>query len=310
MTKKILIVLFAAFVLALPHKSQAWGGGLVLGTESYFSFGVMGSYGGLMFNGSIYDPSKMGFTYGLNIGYTCYINNNIGFATGVHINRMSSGYYEKGIRSAGKGKISISGLTSGWTTAPFILETDRTDEIYKTVFIEVPIMLAMQFRKWYWDIGLKIAVPVSMKAEYIYGESELYIDKGAQMGTGVVLDEPMYISTYDGIKGSINIYDEQRHQLLMFFVTASAEVGYNVAFYGGASSLSVGLFFDFALNTAELKGISQSALELNTDEIKYSSSMESEHTTSMGCFKTGLRLQYNLGIGQGARRNTRAMKFL
>lgn len=311
MTKKILTLTLSAIALLSAYRAHAWGGVIALGTESYLSFGIEGGPGGLLLNGTVSEPTRMGFTYGFNVGYTCYLNSNIGFNTGIHLSRMSSGFYESNIRSEGRGKLAIAGVTSGWTSAPFYLVTSRTDETYKTYFVEVPVMLAMQYRKWYWNLGLKVAVPFAMHVNYTYGESELFVDKGAQLGTGVVLDEPMYIGTYDGTSGTANIYDEQRHQLLMFYMLASLEVGYNVAFYGGASSLSVGVYVDYSLNRARLNNSGQTSMvELNSDEIKYNNSMQSGHITSMECLKFGICLHYNLGIGHGARHSTRAMRFL
>ncbi|KWW32031.1 MAG: hypothetical protein AUK63_127 [bacterium P3] len=308
MKKKILPFLIA--LAALVPQASAWGGGLILGSESYLSFGVLGGPGGLMFNGSVKEPSSMGFTFGFNVNYTCYINNYIGFSTGVHINRMSSGYYESDVLSYGTGNVQVGDGSTLWTVnARYHLKTGRVDETYKTYFVEVPVLLAMQYRKWYWNMGLKVAVPVAMHADYTYDKSDLYLDE--VLGSGTVLSNPLHVNSYDGASGEVDLYDKQRHQLLMFYVMASAEIGYNVAFYGGASSLSVGVFMDMSVNSAKLNNAANTAsITLNTNELYYHNSVQTDKVKSVGCFKAGIKLQYNLGIGQGARRSTRGLRYL
>lgn len=308
MKKKILLSVIAVWMFSF--QASAWGG-LLLGTESYLSFGVLGGPGMLSFSGESEHSSNMGFTFGIHVDYTTYINNYIGFSTGIHVTRMSSGYDENNVVSTGSGNVLVnngSGV-SQYYNARYHLNTERVDETYKTFFVEVPILLAMQYRKWYWNMGLKIAVPVSMHSDYTYSQSDLYLDE--VLGTGTTLDPAWHVATYEGATGTTDLYEKQRHQLLIFYVLASAEVGYNVAFYSGGSSLSVGAFADLSLNSASLNNAAgSSSFTLNTNTLQYNNSLETDKVKTVGCFKAGIKLQYNLGLGRSAHRSSRGLRYL
>lgn len=308
MKKRLLTLIIA--LTALNLQASAWGVGRILGSESYVSVGALGGAGGLMFSGDADKPNKLGFTYGIGIDYTSYINNYIGFTTGIRMYRMSSGYYENNITSYGDGSLRVTDGTSIWNCdARYHLNTDRIDETYKTLFLEVPVMLAMQYRKWFWNVGLKVAVPVKMDCDYTYGESTLYLDENRT--TGTVLTNPMRIKSYNGSSGSEDLYDKQRHQLLICYVMATAEVGYNVSYYNNGSSLSVGAFIDVSLNGAKINNAADApTMSINSDELVYSNSVQSGRVNNVRCFKAGIRLQYNLGIGHGAKRSGRGLRYL
>lgn len=309
MNKSLFIMLF--LLTATTTHVMGWGGiGFSLGSESYLKFGVTGGPGGMSFNGKSGATNKLGFTFGFDIDYTCFLNDFIGFTTGIHVNHMSSGCSDQYVKSAGKGNVQVSDGVSTWNyNARYHLITDQIDETYKTITIEVPILLSMQYRKWYWNLGVKVAVPVSMQVDYTYGHSDLYLDE--IVGSGTVLSKPLQVASYDGASGSSDLYDKQRHQLLMFYVLASVEVGYTVAFYTGSSSLTVGLFGDFSLNSAQLNDASSSAtITLNTNALDYHNTAQTDKVSSVGCYKAGIKLQYHLGIGRASQRSTRGLRYL
>mgnify|MGYP002622991708 CR=1 FL=1 len=308
--KKKLLILITVITVSFSS-AYAWGGGAILGSESYLSIGTFGGPGALMFSGDTESPNKIGFAFGFSVDYSCYINKYLGFTTGMHIFRMSSGYKETNISSRGEGSIRVSdGISSWYDDARYHIKTGRIDETYKTVFLEVPVMLAFQYQKWYWNMGMKVAVPISMNCDYTFGNSKLYLDEDLTTGTSFT-SPGMFIREYSGSSGTNDLYDKQRHQLLVFYVMASLEAGYNVAFYGGSSTLTVGAFVDVSLNGAKLNSSSESpTITLDSEELTYNNSLSSGKVNTVTCFKAGIKLQYNIGIGHGAHRSTRGLHYL
>lgn len=301
--KKRLLVLLITVTAGL---SQAWGDGFA---ESYLGMGVQGGFGSLVFGGQG-RSTRVGSMYGFSVNYSVYFNEYVGFSTGLHFDRLTCGYYETGVVSPGSGNVLVSdGVTYSNYNASYHLVTDRIDETYTSYFIELPLLVSILHNRWYCNMGLKLALPVSMNVDFTYGESELYLDEIT--GTGTVLTDPWHVKTYEGSTGKSDLFDKQRSQLSMCYMMASIELGCNIAYTSNASSLSLGAFVDMSLNGAKLSNASNTAtMTLNTDVLSYHSAVQTDKVNSVSYYKVGVKLQYNLGVGRNTHRSSRDKRYL
>lgn len=303
MKKRLLILL----ITVTTGLSQVWAGGL--GVESYLGLGMQIGYGSLVFGGQGRSSSPGGM-YGFNVDYSCFINDHVGFTTGIHFDRIGCGYYETAVVSPGEGNVLVSnGVTMMNYNAKYRLVTDRIDETYTSYFVEIPLLVSIQHNRWYWHMGMKLAFPITMEVDYSYGESELYLDEIT--GSGTVLTNPWHVKTYDGSNGNADLFENEHKPFSMCYVMASFELGYNVAYYSNASSLSLGAFVDMSLNGVKLSNASNSTtMTLNTNVLSYHSIVQTNKVNAVSCFKFGVKLNYNLGVGEKAQRSHRGKRYL
>ena len=236
-----------------------------------------------------YTPS---FAGGIDIHYTYMANQFFGFTTGLSFIMLNSSMSAAGVQSTYTGDVDLDPPLNT-SRVHCIGTTSAVKEEYHSSFIEIPALLAIHNGNWFYNLGLRFAVPIKMDATYEYGESTMYIDEIYR--TGITLNEPMPQPADLGGSGSYNVLENRSRSL---YVLWSMEIGYSLdLFANGALSLSA--YFDYGLNDASLNNAEDAELlTLNGSTVqKYNGMTNSNLMNSIRYYTVGVRLLYNLGFG-------------
>lgn len=303
MMKKIILSLIAiAAVATTPIVAQTSDSvkSSGLGSMSYLTVGIHCGPGGLMMNGSIAAPSRMGVDLGLNIDYTFFLNRAFGFNTGLGFNWLNSGLSTSKMNSTFMGRTPVNSTLAQWSsTAHFICSTASVEETYNSFWLEVPLRIAIQAGRFIANLGFKVAMPVQMKANYNIGETTVSIDY--LPGTGTQLDSPMPMANYTARSGQYDLYgNAYQDKVQMLFVMTSIELGWHVAFTS-RNSLALTAYFDYSLNEADLHNDNHpNLISMGGDDFVYNGALRTTLIQSLCYFKAGFKLQYNFGLGHSS----------
>lgn len=248
-----------------------------------------------------------GFSSGFDLHYTYMANAYFGFTTGVSYVALNSTMGASDVISTYRGDMELD-LFSGSGSSVIsevhcIGTTTAVKEEYQTAFLEIPALLAIHNGHWYYDLGLRFAVPMKMNATYDYGESIMLIDEIYY--TGITLNDPMPQPSDPGGSGDYDVLSNRSKSL---YVLWSMEIGFNIDISNNAS-ISLGAYFDYGLNEAKLGNkSSDELLSLNGSTVEnYNGAINSNLMSGIRYYTIGARMLLNIGfgghVGSGGRKS-------
>lgn len=294
--KKILTIIVAVATISVAAKAS----GPFLGSS--VEFGARFGIGALL---PVSDPAIADFmpvkytpsiAAGIDMHYTYMANQFFGFTTGMSFIILNSSMSSSGVRSTYTGDMMLDLPGFGVTASGVhcVGTTSTVKESYKTAFVEIPALLAIRNGNWYYDLGLRFAVPLKMNADYEYGQSIMYIDYVERTGSDLSAN-PMPQPADIGGKGEYNVLSNRSRSL---YVLWSMEIGYTIDLFANGA-LSIGAYLDYGLNDANLGNKeTDELLTLNGSTVAgYNGMTNSNLMSSIRYYTAGVRVLYNLGFG-------------
>lgn len=271
-------------------------------SDSYIGVGMRIGVGGLAATGSIDAKIDQGFTYGFDATYVGELGRHYGFVVGFSLNFLSCGLDAGNLHSEYDGDIPVS-LGFGATTdmrAHYIGTTHSVKETYTATFFEIPILFSYSPENWFVHAGLKFGIPISLKAQYSCGSTDVVLDKVISTGTEIEVDWTMDNMAQDPFEGDYTLFGKGG-AMRSVSIIATAEIGYKLQFYHN-SSLQFSIYGDCGLGTMALNNSANDLiLSLDQDNVAYRGLLNAGDLTGLRYFKYGLRVQYNFGLGSSPR---------
>lgn len=292
--KKIFITIVCALALCSTVSAQEENNaGLKSG--SHLSFGARAGVAGFLVNGGFTD-TYMGSGLALDLSYAYFFTDHVGIRIGVNASSISSGYRADNVVSAMSCNVPITTNTGTRTVlANYSGTTTTVSEDYNGLYGEIPIQLALQGNHWYANLGVKLAIPVKVDADYNYSETPVEFLGSPNLGTTVALDDELYGAQ----SGSYRLYDfrEETNYLNPFYVMLALEGGYRIGCTCGDSWI-IGLYLDYSLNSANIENPTETNLITASDgpNFTHHNVMSTNLIDSFKLFNFGVKLQYDLGL--------------
>lgn len=291
---KKLVLSIVLLSLTIVCQSQKWKG-FPYPRKHSISFGIDGGLGGVLINGSFLTPTNYSWASGFDLVYTRMLNEEWGLQFGLGARYLTGAYHMNDLSSEFVAPISMSdGEHYHNEDANFVYVTKDAHEFYSMPLIEVPIRLSYTNESWHWSAGVKLALPVTMSADYDYSEGIIGINE--VVGTGTMLDEMLPVGSFPARSGSYAVCGLLGGKPTLF-ASLSLEAGYRISL-GGTHSLMASLFADYAINQNRLGCEGDDDFITFKDGVPtYGTCMGSNEIMGFNYFTAGLRISYQFGYG-------------
>lgn len=267
-------------------------------SDSYIGVGMRAGLGGLVVEGFDGASVKQGFASGFDICYMGDFGRHYGFLIGLNFNFLSSGVDIDAVSSEFSDEVELGMGNGGFIvgTAHFTGSTQSVKETYTSSFLEIPIMFTYTSdANTFINLGLKFAVPLSLKATYRCKTSDLIMDYVETTGTDI-LPLNYRVSQYDDESGSYTFYGSGG-KMRSLTVMAALEMGFRIQFLRN-SSLQFSIYGDYALGSLSINNAaSDMLLTMENERVNYRGVLNAGDVVGLRYFKYGIRMQYNIGIG-------------
>lgn len=266
-------------------------------SDSYVGIGMRAGLGGLAIEGFNGSSVKQGFSSGFDICYMGDFGRHYGFLVGLNFNFLSSGVDINAVSSEFTDEIELgTGTGSIIGTGHFTGTTQSIKETYTSAFLEIPIMFTYTSdANTFINLGLKFAVPLSLKATYRCNTSDLILDYIETTGTDIA-QLNYKVSRYEDESGSYTFYGNGG-KMRSLTVMAALEMGFRLQFIRN-SSLQFSVYGDYALGVLSINNAaSDLLLTMENDRVNYRGLLNAGDVLGLRYFKYGIRIQYNIGIG-------------
>ncbi len=271
-------------------------------SDSYIGVGMRFGVGGLAATGSINAKVEQGFSYGFDMVYVGELGRHYGFVVGLSFNSISCGLNAGNIISEYDGDIPVT-MGFGPTTdmrAHYKGTTHSVKETYTASFLEIPVLFSYSPENWFVHGGIKFGIPMSLKASYTCGATDVVLDRVISTGTEIQVDWTMDDMAQDPFDGKYTLYGKGGAMRSVSFI-ASIEVGYKLIFLRN-SSLQFSIYGDCGLGTMPLNNAaSDLIITLGQNNVSYRGLLNAGDLTGLRYFKYGVRVQYNFGLGSSPR---------
>lgn len=256
-----------------------------------------GGVGSILINGSFKDPTSYSWTLGFDLDYTRALSEYWGLQTGLDFQYLRGGYHTTNLSSSFVAPITVSdGNSFHNEDAMFNYVTKEAQETYNLNMIEVPIRITYTNNQWFAASGIKLGIPISMKANYDYSDGIIGISE--VIGTGTELTEILPLNTFEARQGHYDVCGLSSHPIgRILFVAASLEAGYRFSI-GGTHALMASIYADYGINQIH------AGCESNEDFISikdgvptYNTLMQSNEITGFNHFSVGFKCSYQFGFG-------------
>lgn len=199
--------------------------------------------GSMPFHGNSSWNDQPGLTLGASAGYTYWFNQHVGIHAGVRLNNMShnqkiTNYNVPLTATLPMSSIGLPG-GSGTTTVNLNATATSIQEEQQYTFIEVPLQLALQFSKVYWNLGLSVAKAVKAIADYSYTAPALTMSEIPDFN--ITMTPPVPMALNSATEGNVKNSD----MVKPLFFLLDAEMGYKI-YLGDVTSIGVGVYGRFA----------------------------------------------------------------
>ncbi len=274
--------------------------------SSTISLGPRVGIGAIMPAGNMMVDYTPGFAWGLDLQYTYMFNQFFGITAGIAYNSLSSSISGSDIISTYTGDMLVTDVETGYemlTDVRCVGNTTSVKEHFDAAFIEIPLLLAIHNNVWYYNIGLKFAVPLKMNAHYEYGTTLMNVDSICRTGTKLL--DPMPQPSAPGDKGDYDAFKTP----LPLYVLLAMEIGYTFEF-SHSSSVTLGAYLDYGLNDASLSNDPNAELlKLDGRKIEYyRGAVKSNMMSAVRYYRLGFHVAYNFGFG-GASKGANARPY-
>lgn len=256
--------------------------------------------GSMPFSGSQSWNDQPNLSLGFGLGYTYWFSTHFGIRTGVRVNILSHNQEISNLNMPITSSLPMSSINpafgSGMTMVNLRATASSVQEEQQYTFIEVPLLLAMRFQRFYVNLGLSLAKAVNATADYSYSDPACAITALPELGITPTTPVPM---TLTGEKeGSV----KNRNMSKPFYFLLDAEVGYNIP-VGEATNLSVGLFGRYA----PIAYKTDNAVEAYTIQPDATYQVVQPSTSTMaekkGYYEVGLSIGVNFGLGNKKKKD-------
>lgn len=259
--------------------------------------------GSMPFHGDVSWNDQPGLSLGAGVGYTFWFNEHVGIRTGLRFNSMK--YNQKvtnyNVPLTATLPLSSIGLPGGSGTTTVNLQASATSiqEEQHYNFIELPLQLALQFHRVYFNLGASVAKAVNASADYSYTNAAFNMTELPDLSISMNPPVPMTLS--GEAEGSIKNADMVKPLLFLL----DAEMGYKIRL-SDVTSIGVGLYGRYApipytnADAVEAYGIQSDAT--------YALAQPSVSTLAerIGYYEVGVSLGVNFGLVDKKRKQCEA----
>lgn len=182
-----------------------------------------------------------GFSYGADLNFYAFFNAHVGFRTGLGFSHIYSSY-------------SYGSLTEHQSIND-IYQVDYTYNVedvsmrFNASYAQIPLQLSLLWKRWYANLGFKLALPMQTQSYCEYGNVEVsaYLP---ETGTSVAPGDPLSSllgcdnygkQTFDAMKGKNP-----------WMVLASVDFGFRIP-CSGVNNWTIGLYADYSLFSSEVE---------------------------------------------------------
>lgn len=266
-------------------------------TRHQVSAGLQGfGIGSMPFRGLVSWTDQPGLAFGFGANYTYWFNEHVGFRTGLRMNRLTHNQRIANFDMAFDASLPLSSVVYGSTSTALTTVSlhGTATTIYeeqKYSFIELPLMVALQYNKMFLNVGVAFTQAISAEGDFSYANPVCEITALPDLGTTSNPPTPLTLNS----PSSAKVYNSD--MVKPFYALLGAEAGYNF-YLNPYTSIGVGLFgrlTPFARtthNTIDVYGL--------TTDAKYEIFQPS--TTRMaekvGYYELGVSVNLNIGFGE------------
>lgn len=231
---------------------------------------------------------KLGYALGIGADYTYWFGRHVGIAAGLKVSYMNTRQRSEAFATDFTGTLPIS--TLGRTGVSLHGTAASISEMQTITFVEVPVRLALTFKKIYLNLGISAATEITNFSTFGYDAPAYNITDLTEMGIHS-LNVPVKLT--DNKNG---VTFQNTDAGWPFFVLLSFEGGYKFCF-DKRNALSLGLYGRYALTQSEAKGDKQ-PFTLANDRVSTALPSATDMVKSLGYYEFGLRITYHYGVGQ------------
>lgn len=241
------------------------------------------------------NASRLGFGTHLTVGYAYLWNGFVGFQVGIGVHYATNAFASDGIESQTLGYLSVSNNeTTSTRRSHYTATISSVREDYKSIFVEVPIKLTLQGRRFWFDCGGRLLLPVSMTATYDYGETSIGLGRTID-GFGTTLDKPVEIECLSARYGDYTIATLSDGGTNYAAIALTIGCGYRWVI-DDQNTLKIGAFVDFALNQIKI-GYSNSMVDFG-NAVDFHPVLQSNVVSALRYANCGITLTYNFAFAQ------------
>lgn len=248
--------------------------------------------GSMPFSGASWNDQP-GLSLGVSAGYTYWFNQHVGIHTGLRLNDMTHNQKATNYNVPFSAVLPTSSIGlpggAGTTTVNLLATATSIQEEQHYNYVELPIQLALQFKKMYANVGISLAKAVRATADYSYTNPTCAMTDVPDFNINFSPNVPLVLT--GETSGSIKNAD----MVKPFRFLLDAELGYKI-FLGDVTSLAVGVFGRFSpipyKNNDAIEGF---AIQ---PDATYSLAQPSITTLGekVGYYEVGVNLGINFGL--------------
>lgn len=249
------------------------------------------AYGSMFYEGGSGWIDHGGFSAGLSLDYGFWISRHVGISTGLRVTYFSYDLRGRQFSTRQHGTVEVTdGVVNTAVDATMEVTTPGVDEKQTMTMFEVPLLITLQTRHLFCNLGVGFSTALTNYSQYNYSESEYNLVEVA--GFGVMPATPITSDIDQNTEGTYTPSD-YKHP---YFISLAAEVGLKF-YFDDRNVVSLSLFGRYALNDCQLAGTGEPYVMTNSS----SAGVAPMHTALVERYRSvegGLRIAYHFGVGR------------
>lgn len=254
-------------------------------------------YAALPYSSATYDwtTASGNMSYMLGFDYTYWFNRHIGISSGIEFNYILSNVKMGAFSAISRGTVMVSdGTADQLVNATFSADVPGVEENQIYLMLEIPIMLSLQTKSLFCNVGAVVATSLTSYSFYNYQPATyniIYIDDFANSFTF-----PIAADIDDAVQEGENEYTpaDIKHP---FFFMLGGEIGWKF-YFNNRNMLSLSLYGRVALHSNKVDACPLHTYTVSDAQAQTFPPLSAGLVDSFRYYVFGVGVTYHLGFGR------------
>ena len=295
-----LTIFTIAMVPAIAQEGQEQEKPLTIVEGSHLTVSIKLGYANLLVNSEKLKTTPGGLGMGVELCYTHFVSDHIGFHLGCDLSMYMSKYTMASYTLQSSEPVQVwTNIERGESMtvdADYRTTTENIVSDYTLTSVGIPVGLAFQGEHWYAVAGAKFNIPLKLRETSTYGKTET---ECVSIGNNAV-SIPAEGAGVQHIEAVPYDCSARGNTFKPFFVTSLLEAGYRVGRERG-DALGIGAYVEFGFNECHPEN-SEPLVSRQDGKIVANPTLRSNAVQSLRMMNVGVKLQYDFSFRRPKKR--------